>query len=98
MFEGQHGVFTDREWTDLSSHLSLSDRQQQIAQCVLHDMSDVQIAQNLRIAVPTVRTHMGRLFVKLDVEDRTGLVLRMVEVFRQECCKQCGEQGCPRFR
>jgi len=92
MFAEGNGVFSEAEWQGLTKTLSMSHRQEQIAHCVLQDMSDKQIARQLEIALPTVRTHMGRLFEKLHVEDRTGLVLRIVSEFRAEC----RAIGCPR--
>jgi DNA-binding CsgD family transcriptional regulator len=57
-------------------------------------MTDLQVSKALGISVPTVRTHLARLFEKLDVDGRTGLILRLVWTFRQECRKL----GCPRRR
>lgn len=89
-----NGIFSREEWSGLCSSLSLSTRQEQILSCLFHDMSDAQIARKLNIAIPTVRTHMGRMFEKLGAEDRLGLVLLVVSTFRQ----QCRQQGCPRQR
>jgi len=87
-------VFTDKEWLELMGILSLSERQGQIAHRMFRDMSDYQISQDLKIAVPTVRTHISRLFGKLGVDDRVGLVLHVVGRFRDECRKL----DCPRNR
>ncbi len=45
-------------------------------------MSDKQIAQKLDIALSTVRTHLSRLFVKLNVRDRLELVLHLIRESR----------------
>ena len=79
------GAFTDREWSNLVADLSLSQRQAEISKCLFQNMSDGQIAATLGIAVPTVRTHLSRLFEKLGAEDRSGVLLRVVSSFRQEC-------------
>jgi DNA-binding CsgD family transcriptional regulator len=49
-------------------------------------MGDKQIAEKIGIKVPTVRTHMGRLFDKLSVGDRVELVLHFVHRFRDQRC------------
>jgi DNA-binding NarL/FixJ family response regulator len=44
--------------------------------------SDRQIAYELGIAVPTVRTHVTRLFRRFDLCDRIELVLHVVACVR----------------
>ena len=88
----ENGIFSTEEWSGLRSVLSLSTRQEQILRCLFQDMSDAQIARELNIALPTVRTHMGRMFEKLGVDDRLGLVLFVISIFLQ----QCRQMDCPR--
>ena len=83
MLRDGDGLFTDAEWDELTGALSLTPRQQQISRCIARDMSDIQVAQAMGISIPTVRTHLRRIFDKLDVEDRTGLVVRLMTTFRQ---------------
>ncbi len=84
------GAFTDTEWSNLVEGLSLSQRQAEISKCLFQNMSDGQIAAELGISVPTVRTHLSRLFDKLGAEDRSGVLLCVVSTFRQECrCLSC---------
>jgi DNA-binding CsgD family transcriptional regulator len=81
-------LLSDDEWQPLARTLSLSARQAEICRLILSGASDKQIASNLRIAVPTVRTHISRTFVKLGLQDRFEL---MSLVFRnvREKCKKC---------
>jgi DNA-binding NarL/FixJ family response regulator len=78
--------FTPDEWTELVDKTDMSQRQKQIARCILCGMGDKQIAEEIGIKVPTVRTHMSRLFNKLDVGDRVELVLHFVHQFRRNRC------------
>jgi DNA-binding CsgD family transcriptional regulator len=78
--------FTPDEWSELVETTDMSPRQKQIARCILSGMGDKQIAEQIGIKVPTVRTHMGRLFEKLDVGDRVELVLHFVHRFREHRC------------
>ena len=85
-------VFTKTEWANLTNHLGLSPKQAEIARQLLEGSSDKQIAQKLGIAIPTVRTYMGRMFAKLDVQDRNELIVNIFRQFRTGC------KGCPRWR
>ncbi|MBN1360477.1 MAG: helix-turn-helix transcriptional regulator [Sedimentisphaerales bacterium] len=63
--------------------LDLSKRQGEIVRCLLRGKSDKQISAVLGISVPTVRTHMSRLFRKFGVNDRVELILLMLSRLRQ---------------
>jgi len=76
-------LVSEEEWSDLRHHLDLSPRQAQIVREILHAKSDKQIARELHIALPTVRTHMGRLFRKFDLNDRTELLLHVFMSLRE---------------
>jgi len=78
-------IFSETEWEELLSELSLSPRQAQVVKCLLSGYSDKQIAFELRLSKATVRTHMERLFGRLGVQDRTELVLHVFRCFRQSC-------------
>lgn len=86
-------VFTETEWTDLQHNLGLSRRQAQIIERLLCGRSDKQIAKELEVSVPTVRTHLGRLFMRFGVADRCELILHMFTRFREQCrridCPRC---------
>ena len=58
-------IFSKNEWTELVNELSLSPRQAEVIQCLFEGHSDKQITNDLQIAVPTVRTHLNRLFNRL---------------------------------
>lgn len=75
-----NGLFSEPEWDCLIAHLSLAERQAEILHLLLHGENDKQIAQRLGISLPTIRTHLQRIFARFDVSNRTSLV---VEVFRQ---------------
>jgi DNA-binding CsgD family transcriptional regulator/transcriptional regulator with XRE-family HTH domain len=71
-------VLSESEWIRLVSELSLSPRQAQVIRQLLLGRSDKQIAWELGISVPTVRTHLGRLFSRFGVADRGELVLSLI--------------------
>ena len=75
-------IFDEKEWKVLVDELLLSPRQGEIIHHLFAGKSDKQIAQEMKLAVPTVRTHMGRIFAKFGVQDRMELVVRVFHHFR----------------
>jgi DNA-binding NarL/FixJ family response regulator len=76
-------VFSRREWLQLKEDLSLSCRQAAVIQQLFQGHSDKQIARELCISVPTVRTHLNRLFFRFGVQDRCELVLYVFSYFME---------------
>ena len=76
-------IFSETEWSKIVESLSLSPRQDEVAKSLFLGMSDKQIARELEISIPTVRTHLSRLFLKFDVQDRGELILHFIYHFRQ---------------
>mgnify|MGYP001051782046 CR=1 FL=1 len=87
-------VFSGQEWAELREELSLSPRQADVVEQLLMGHSDKQIARELQMSVPTVRTHLCRLFSRFDVEDRCELILHVYACFREGC----HAYDCPRAR
>lgn len=52
----------------------LSEREAQVLTFIAAGLSNDEIAQNLGIATPTVKSHVRRLFRKLDARDRANAV------------------------
>lgn len=53
----------------------LTEREKEIALAVGDGKSNRQIADLYEISEPTVKTHLGNIFKKLELKDRVGLVL-----------------------
>jgi DNA-binding CsgD family transcriptional regulator len=79
------GIFSNSEWAELVSKLSLSPRQAEVIQRILSGRSDKQIAMDLQIGLPTVRTHLNRAFLRFGVQDRIELVIYVFRKFRELC-------------
>jgi len=78
-------IFSESEWLEIVNELSLPPRQAEVIKLLFVGHSDKQIALELQISVPTVRTHLSRLFSRFDVQDRTELVLYVFRYFREGC-------------
>jgi len=72
---------TEEAWMLLAERLTLSPREAQIARRVFADDKELAIAQTLGISPHTVRTHMERLYRKLNVQSRVDLVTHIVGQF-----------------
>jgi DNA-binding NarL/FixJ family response regulator len=81
----QTELFSEQEWIQLMEHLCLPPRQAQIVKHLVHGMSDKQIARELGISLPTVRTHMSRVFRRFDLSDRVELILHVFTCLREHC-------------
>lgn len=80
----QHpSIFSRDEWTTICGELKFSARQAEIAAFLLEGWKIMAVAQHLGISPDTVRAHLRRLYPKLDVSDRLGLMTRCVQTFRQ---------------
>ena len=87
-------VFSCGEWQQLKADLALSPRQAEVVEQLFLGHSDKQIAYALSMSVPTVRTHLCRLFSRFDVEDRCELVVQVFAYFK----RQCQAYACPQFQ
>lgn len=69
--------FDATTWKRVVELLGLSPQQARIVERLLCGMCDKQIALDLGLSVPTVRTYLGRIFDRLGVDDRVQLILRI---------------------
>jgi DNA-binding NarL/FixJ family response regulator len=65
------------KWRHLVERLQLPPQQIRIVELILRNCCDKQIAAELRLKVPTVRTYLQRTYVRLGVGDRVELILRL---------------------
>lgn len=65
----------DRSRAALERLGRLTEREHEVARAVGRGLSNAEIAQELFLSVPTVKAHIGRLFTKLEVENRVQIAL-----------------------
>jgi DNA-binding NarL/FixJ family response regulator len=76
-------IIAPEAWEKIVTLLQLSSQQSRIVALILRGFCDKKIAVELGIRVATVRTHLRKVFERVNVEDRVGLVLRVVSVAQQ---------------
>ena len=76
------GTFLDAaEWSVLRESLGLSPRELQVVRELLDDPTEQAIADRLAISRHTVHTHLERIFRKLGVNSRAGVIVRLFEEY-----------------
>ena len=70
--------FTQGQWLIIAERVELSRRELAIVRLVFEDAQERTIAGELGTSINTVRTQLKRLYWKLGVRSRVGLVLRIV--------------------
>ncbi|WP_102157883.1 response regulator [Zhihengliuella halotolerans] len=68
-----------RRITGESVLAGLSDREREVAEGVAQGLSNTEIARALFLSLPTVKTHLARIFAKLGVDSRLQLAIRVIE-------------------
>jgi DNA-binding NarL/FixJ family response regulator len=71
------------KWHQLAATLKLSPQQTRIVELILRNCRDKQIAAEMKLKVPTIRTHLHRIFIRLETEDRMALVLKLFAASHQ---------------
>lgn len=65
----------DRGQAARASLQALTEREREVAAAVARGLSNAEIAAELFMGVPTVKTHVGRLFAKLGVDNRVQVAI-----------------------
>jgi len=64
-------------WQHVVDTLKLSPQQARMVGLMLQGMQDKQIAAEMKLSLCTIRTYMRRLFDRLGVDSRGGVILRV---------------------
>jgi DNA-binding CsgD family transcriptional regulator len=68
-------------WKTIAQALRISNRELQIIQEIFDDRKEFAIADDLKISIHTVHTHLERLYRKLGVTSRVTLVLHILSEY-----------------
>src|SRR5262245_38168682 len=75
-------VFVPGEWRSLANTLGLSPRECGIVRAVFDGDSEKRTAERLGLSPHTVHTYLWRIYRKLQVQSREGLLVRVFAEFR----------------
>ena len=75
-----HGLLSSEDWVRVATRLQLTARELSVAVLLFEGKTRFQIARKLQCASGTVRVYIDRLFAKLNVKDRLGMVLAIVRL------------------
>ena len=70
-------------WQAIAKTLAFSPQQTRIVELILRGRQDKEIATELSLSIPTVRTYLKRIFDRIDVSDRLSLVLRIFSMAQE---------------
>ena len=70
-------LFSDEQWDSIAGSLKLSAREFQIVQAIFDNEIEAAIGAQLGISSHTVHTYLERLYRKLGVGSRCGLLVRV---------------------
>ena len=73
-------LLTDRQWDEVGEFLNCTQREKQVCRLLFAGMTRQAIADHLGIKNRTVRHHMEQLHTKMRVNERVGVVLRIVQI------------------
>jgi DNA-binding NarL/FixJ family response regulator len=76
-------VFRAKQWDYLRKCWHLTNREVEVAKLVCEGLHNNHISSKLKIAYNTVRAHLGNIFRKAGVRDKTSLVLEFIEVLQR---------------
>ena len=73
-------LLTSEEWDQVGLILELTPREKQVCQLLFLGITRVKIADQLQIKPRTVRHFTEQIHTKLQVNNRVGVVLRIIEI------------------
>jgi len=79
--ETESSFLSRTDWRRISVHLNLSQRESEIAFLMLGERTESAIAHFLCISPHTVHAHLERLYRKLGIHQRYGLVARVFRTY-----------------
>ena len=78
MAEDQPAFFIkDSRWREIKRILRISPRESEIIRYIMTGEDEALIASRLGISTHTVHTHLERLYIKLKVNSRSQLIVRI---------------------
>ncbi|GAA4521132.1 response regulator transcription factor [Brachybacterium paraconglomeratum] len=78
--ETTDGVGTADSSADAPTPAGITEREWEVARLVARGLANQEVGESLFMSVATVKTHLGRLYHKLQVTNRVQLAIRVLEL------------------
>ncbi len=75
------GLLTASQWARAATVLGLTQRERAVAEWLCRGLSDAGVCRQLKIARPTLRTHLRSIYRKAGCRSRVALVLMLIHRF-----------------
>ena len=79
--------FSDRFWEEIVAIFGLSGREKEVLRLVCCGLSNLDIAEGIGVAYPTLRSHIRSICHKLHCADRVDIILTLLELEREKMCE-----------
>ena len=76
-------ILQTKQWEYLSKCWHLTPREVEVAKLVCNGMDNRQIGKKLHIKYNTVRAHLGNIFRKAEVKNKTGAILKFIRTLQK---------------
>jgi DNA-binding NarL/FixJ family response regulator len=76
-------ALSNPEWQRVVCEVGLSVQQARIVELILAGRADKEIAREMGLRVPTVRTYLSRIFQRTGCTDRINLVVKVFQCVRE---------------
>lgn len=74
-------LLTDSQWDSIARRLRFSRRETEVVQYIFEGLKESAIAYHLGISAHTVHTHIERIYRKIGVGSRCGLLTRVFATY-----------------
>ena len=89
------GLLTSEEWVILGTTFNLTARELDAAILIFEDGTRMSIGRRLKRSPAAIRKRIDKVFKKLNVKDRLGLVQRLWQVYRTLYPEREGHKDAP---
>ncbi len=72
----QRKIIEKKQKLSAANFPDLSKREKEVLELLTEGLNNQEIADKLFVSVPTVKTHMSNLFLKLDVKSRSHAIIK----------------------
>lgn len=80
---GRSSLLSMRQWRAIAEFLHLSDRECQVIRGIFDGQNETEIGETLGISSHTTHGYLRRIYRKLGVHDRCGLIVQIFETYIQ---------------